>query len=265
VEIREGGPNVDVIEDVATGRGRMTTAPGIRSSSAVASTTAWSAPWSIGLSADEPFVVPPDSAPFCERSCSLGDDSFCSAKFGTTRPMANPSARATWSFMIYTGSSRRAAFYRAEFKSAILATEIAKVEWPSDAPRSKGTRSATKFCGIALRWLKIDHTSKPLRAPFEFFLESTGLLLSLLALSDLSSTFFTGLRTDCWCPAAAGTFLVGFSFTLNLRCLPARRSDAVWSVLTDTLVPTSVDPLIKPFLPTDFPFCFRPFMDAHDQ
>ncbi len=85
---------------------RMTKAPGTSSSSAVASTAAWSAAWSIGLSADEPLVVPPRPATICARSCSLRDGSFCWAKVETIRPMANPTASSTWSFMIYSGSSR---------------------------------------------------------------------------------------------------------------------------------------------------------------
>jgi hypothetical protein len=69
----------------------MTKAPGTSSSLAVASTTAWSAAWSIGLSADEPFVVPPRS-------------SSCWAKVETTTPMANQMASRTRSFMIYSAT-----------------------------------------------------------------------------------------------------------------------------------------------------------------
>ena len=85
---------------------RMTAAPGTSNSAAVASTAAWSAAWSIGLSAGEPFVVPSGRATICAGSCSPRAGSFCWAKVETMRPMANPTASTTWSFMIYSGSSR---------------------------------------------------------------------------------------------------------------------------------------------------------------
>ena len=88
-----------------SGVDKMTMAPGTSSSAAVASTAAWSAVWSIGLSADEPLVVAPGSSRICARSPSLREGSFCWAKVETTRPTANTTASIPWSFMIYLGSS----------------------------------------------------------------------------------------------------------------------------------------------------------------
>jgi hypothetical protein len=85
---------------------RSTTAPGIRSSRAVASSIDCSADWLIGLSADEPLVVPPPPVTICARSRSLREGSFCWAKVETIRPKANPRASSRWSFMIFAGSSR---------------------------------------------------------------------------------------------------------------------------------------------------------------
>lgn len=72
------------------------------------------------------------------------------------RPMASPSARTTWSFMIYAGSSRRAAILAGRIQERNPRhRKLPRLSWPSDAPRSKATKCATKFCGIELRWLKI--------------------------------------------------------------------------------------------------------------
>ena len=144
--------------------------------SAVASTAAWSAAWSVGLSADEPFVVPSRPATICARcSCQTGKVTPVAKEPLTYRPAFAPTRQA--SLRSAAGFVRaspegyisfrpfhpahicaveirpvrkfilRPAFFRSEFSDALSEdfVEGGGLPWQEDDEEQGGRNSATPY------------------------------------------------------------------------------------------------------------------------